>query len=152
MRRRKFLMKQVWRIQQSQSLIMMAFWVMGLPAIFYPYIRDYLDTTMGITDQTIGLTFLGFIILSMILTVGFMYDRIFKLWATQMDVIVHRNQYALYRFYPKDQEKLNRFFLPLARAVQDLTGDQELKSSLARVQSWVDKGSVSRPYQFRYDK
>ena len=77
-----------------------------------------------------------------ILLIGFLYDRVFKLWREQMYVAMDRNPYADDLFLRKEVLQYEQFYLPLARAVYKVSPDPDLKEAIARVERWVETGKI----------
>ena len=77
-----------------------------------------------------------------ILFIGFLYDRVFKLWREQMYVAMDRNPYADDLLLRKEMLQYEQFYLPLARAVFKLSPDPDLKEAIGRAERWVETGKI----------
>ena len=96
---KKTVMRQYWRVQQSQTLISMAFWVTTLTLLTWPYVRWRFDATedmFGISMTYWGLMSIGVFVILCVLLIGWMYDVIFSLWRAHQSVIQERNPYTTY--------------------------------------------------------
>ena len=96
---KKTVMRQYWRVQQSQTLISMAFWVTTLTLLTWPYVKWRFDSNselLGISMTYWGLLSIGVFVVGCVLLIGWMYDVIFSLWRAHMSVIQERNPYTTY--------------------------------------------------------
>ena len=153
---KKFLMTLVWRITQTGPILSIFFWGTALAGIFWPILgqRDppgpmwwFVRDVLGVGEDRatlVGILLLFLAFVTLILSFGFVYDRVFKLWREQMDVIVERNPYAEELLYVKERAQFQEFSLPLARAVYKVSPDPELKEAIHRAEEWVATGTVRR--------
>ncbi len=152
---RKFTMTQIWRITQTGPFLSLFFWGAALAGIFWPIVGQaqptpgplwvFVHDTLGISaDRTtlVGLSLLFVFFSGLILLIGFVYDRVLKLWREQMDIAMERNPYAEDRLLRKEVMQWDQFYLPLARAVYRLSPDQELEDAITRVEDWVATGRL----------
>ena len=96
---KKAVMRQYWRVQQSQTLISMAFWVTTLTLLTWPYVSwrfDSTEDTFGLSMTYWGLMSIGVFVILCVLLIGWMYDVIFSLWRAHQSVIQERNPYTTY--------------------------------------------------------
>lgn len=157
MAKKKFLMTFVWRISQTGPLLSLFFWSVGLAGIFWPIVGKgaaadsppgpLWDWLIGVGIPAARVTFVGLAILfltfaTIILLIGYFYDRVFRLWREQMEISVDRNPFAEDRLYRKEQMQWEQFYLPLARAIYKVSPDAELKDAITRVEDWVKTGQV----------
>ena len=102
---KKSLMTQVWRLQQSQAIISIFFWSLTLAGVFYlAYLHDWF-VRWGLVRQNevfLGTIYLFLIFLLVFLLIGFVYDRVLKLWSEQTVVAYERNPYTRDRMYAKE--------------------------------------------------
>lgn len=102
---KKALMTQIWRLQQSQALISVFFWSLTLAGVFYlAYVHTWFVRwrIIGADEVFIGTVYLFFIFLGGFLLIGFIYDRVLKLWSEQTVVAYERNPFTVDRFYAKE--------------------------------------------------
>ncbi|DAC44240.1 MAG TPA: hypothetical protein HA247_02265 [Candidatus Thalassarchaeaceae archaeon] len=96
---KKAVMRQYWRVQQSQTLISMTFWVTTLTLLTWPYVSWRFDgdsSTLGISSTYWGLFSIGLFVIFCVMMIGWFYDVIFSLWRDHMTVIQERNPYSTY--------------------------------------------------------
>ena len=108
MRFRKWLMKQQWRIVQVRGIWGLFYGILLLAAAYYgylPYIKD-----MG----EIGPFVLSGILLVSFAILGYLYDRVFVMWAPSHEVTQERNPYQ-YVARPIDRI----FWLPIYSVLLD---------------------------------
>ena len=87
-------MTTLWRVQQAQAVISIAFWSLTLAGIFYPYIAArWLDDSLGADRVALGMALIVAVVVSAILIFGYLYDRM-KFWREQMFVVQERNPYT----------------------------------------------------------
>ena len=93
-------MRQYWRIQQSQTLISMAFWCTTLTLLIWPLVSwrfEEMDTIMGIPSTYLGLLGIFATVLAIVLSIGWMYDVSFGLWREHLTVVQERNPFTTYK-------------------------------------------------------
>ena len=87
-------MTTLWRVQQAQAVISIAFWSLTLAGIFYPYIAArWLNDSLGADRVALGMALIVAVVISAILIFGYLYDRL-KFWREQMFVVQERNPYT----------------------------------------------------------
>ena len=90
---KKWFMRQYWRVQQSQTIISMAFWVTTLTLLIWPYVRWRFEndsTFAGISTTYLGLMAIGSTVVVLVLLVGIIYDVTFGLWREHMTLsLIH---------------------------------------------------------------
>ena len=67
---KKWFMRQYWRVQQSQTIISMAFWVTTLTLLIWPYVRwrfENESTFAGISTTYFGLLGIGITVIVLVL-------------------------------------------------------------------------------------
>ena len=70
---KKWFMRQYWRVQQSQTIISMAFWVTTLTLLIWPYLRWRFEndsTIAGISTTYFGLIGIGATVIILVLLIG----------------------------------------------------------------------------------
>jgi hypothetical protein len=150
---KKFLMTLVWRITQTGPILSLFFWSTALAGIFWPILGSsnppgplysFLISIGVPAERTtvVGLVLLFLVFAAFILTIGFLYDRKFKLWREQMEIAVDRNPFADDQLYRKEQMMWGQYYLPLARAVYRVSPDPELKEAIAAAEDWVKTGRI----------
>ena len=97
---KKWFMRQYWRVQQSQTIISMAFWVTTLTLLIWPYLRWRFEndsTIAGISTTYLGLIGIGVSVIVLVLLIGVIYDVTFGLWREHMTIIAERNPFSTYQ-------------------------------------------------------
>ena len=89
---KKWLMRQYWRIQQSQAIISLGFWTATITLLVWPYVawRFESDETLLLIPLTyLGLIGIAVVVLAIVLLVGFSYDVTFGLWRDHILSLIH---------------------------------------------------------------
>ncbi len=97
---KKTFMRQYWRIQQSQTLISMGFWITTLTLLMWPYVswRFESETEMLAVPMTYwGLGAIAFSVLLIVLIIGWVYDVFLGLWREHLTVVQERNPFTTYK-------------------------------------------------------
>ena len=97
---KKAFMRQYWRIQQSQTLISMGFWITTLTLLMWPYVswRFESETEMLAIPMTYwGLGAIAFSVLLIVLIIGWVYDVFLGLWREHLTVVQERNPFTTYK-------------------------------------------------------
>ncbi len=97
---KKAFMRQYWRIQQSQTLISMGFWITTLTLLMWPYVswRFESDTNILSIPMTYwGLLSIALTVLSAVLVIGWVYDVFLGLWREHLTVVQERNPFTTYK-------------------------------------------------------
>ena len=134
---KKTVMRQYWRVQQSQTLISMAFWVTTLTLLTWPYVSWRFDPNsefIGISMTYIGLASIGVFVIICVLVIGYMYDVIFSLWRAHQSVIQERNPYTTYMVNGPIHVVLGQTNEILKRLGD---GDEEIISHTEFVDRWL---------------
>jgi hypothetical protein len=104
---KKWMMRQYWRMQQSQSIISLIFWATTLSLLIFERLEAS-NPQWGRADSVmIGLptawVVMGSLFIGVglgVLTVGWLYDRVFSLWTAQRSVDFERNPFWTYALAP----------------------------------------------------
>lgn len=91
---KKFVMKSLWRIQQSQMVISIVFWSLTLTGIFYDKVTERFNN-FGLPESNVlgGVAIMFSVVVLSIITFGFFFDK-FQFWKEQQVVIIERNPFA----------------------------------------------------------
>jgi len=133
---KKWFMRQYWRVQQSQTIISMAFWVTTLTLLIWPYLswRFENDSTFaGISTTYFGLIGIGTSVIVLVLIVGVVYDVTFGLWREHMTIIGERNPFQTYQISPNFAIILLQTNLILRKLSED---DEEIQRHCEFVDRW----------------
>ena len=88
---KKVIMRQYWRLQQSQTVISMVFWTTTLTLLIWPYVKwrfekecnsrlCFSNEILGIPSTYVGLMSIGVLVLLTVLLIGYIYDVGLGLW------------------------------------------------------------------------
>ena len=132
---KKWLMRQFWRVQQSQTVISILFWATTLTLLIYARIEhrwDTQDATAGIPTSyfVMGLLYMG--VFLFVLFIGWLYDRIFTLWKEHQNVMLERNPWATYQLTPRDAMIVGY----LSQIIRAQNSDNK---TIQKECDWVDK-------------
>lgn len=105
---RKWLMKQQWRVVQIRGIWGLFYGILLLAAAYYGYIP-----IINATGQLGPFIFAGILLFSFAI-LGYIYDRVFVLWASSHEVTQERNPF---QYVPRPIDRI--FWLPLYSAVLD---------------------------------
>lgn len=135
---KKGLMIQLWRLQQSQTMISLFFWALTLAGVYYVYFHPVL-VRLGLPENQVfvGIIVLFSLIIIAFLIMGLLYDRVLKLWVEQTDVAVERNPYSSKYLMPKDIMYWQRSTLPIMRGLA--RSDPSLLKDIEFMEKWIDK-------------
>ena len=87
---KKSVMRQYWRIQQSQTLISMVFWTSTLTLLIWPYVSwriDPSETLLAVPMTYWGLGGIGLGVLLAVLAIGWAYDVSLGLWREHLTTV-----------------------------------------------------------------
>jgi hypothetical protein len=108
---RMWVMRQYWRMQQSQAIVSLLLWGTTITLLVWPLISwrfsascnselCFSDHIAGIPSAYIGLTVIFFSVMFVVLSIGFLYDQVFSLWTEWRNVDMERNPFATYALAP----------------------------------------------------
>lgn len=91
---KKFVMRALWRAQQSQMVISIVFWSLTLTGIFYDKVAERFNN-FGLPESNVlgGMAVMFTMVVVLILLSGYLYDRL-QFWKEQNVVMIERNPYA----------------------------------------------------------
>jgi len=144
MTNRMRLMVFFYRMGQSQRLLGTFLWSLTLTFLAFQYVQPFL-VGVGLTrqDQVLfGLAFLWVITTIALMTLGVLFDRVFKLWMEDAAIGVSRNPYSISSMYPKELVAWRDLWLPFFRAYAEDNPSPEITRALAKLEQWVAQGSI----------
>ena len=108
---RKWVMRQYWRMQQSQAVVGLLLWGTTITLLVWPYVRwrfeascsetlCFNDSLVGIPATYFGLLTIFLTVMLGVLTIGYLYDQVFSLWTEWTQVNAERNPYVTYAMTP----------------------------------------------------
>tara|TARA_B100001996_G_C18643811_1_gene586629 strand:- start:208 stop:822 length:615 start_codon:yes stop_codon:yes gene_type:complete len=138
---KKWVMRQYWRMQQSQSIISMGLLGSSLTLLIWPYVSwrfsnscssdpCFGDSIMGIPATYFGLIGIFTSLVLMVLCIGYLYDRVFSLWTAQRSVDFERNPYWTYALSPM-------FMMNMALTAENLKRNSPDDSDLQEQMDWI---------------
>ena len=146
---KKWVMRQYWRMQQSQSIISMGLLGSTLTLILWPYVSWRFsagcdsgicctNSVLGIPATYIGLLSIFFTLVLIVLSVGYLYDRVFSLWTAQRSVDFERNPFWTYALSPM-------FMMNMAMTAENLKrnspDDPEMQSQMDWILEYCSKNA-----------
>ena len=134
---RKWLMRQYWRLQQSQTLISMGFWCTTLTLLIWPYVRWRFDSDelkLGLPMTYWGLISIAVGVLVTVLAIGYIYDQFLSLWKEQRTVDTERNPFGTYALIPANVIILGQLNELLKRTAAD---DDEVQKTCNWIDEWL---------------
>ena len=142
---KKYLMVQIWRMQQSQALISIFFWSLTLAGVYYLSYFHPLFTSLGLpsNEVAIGTIILFFLIVVAFLFLGLVYDKFLRLWREQTDIAVERNPYAVERLQPKEIVQWMRFNVSVMKELAKK--DSAIQADIDFMERWIAKSLAERP-------
>ena len=143
---KKLIMRQYWRIQQSQAVVSMAFWTTTLTLIIWPYVKwrfddscngslCFSDEILGISSTYFGLMIIGIIVLLTVFLIGYVYDVGFGLWKEHLNISTERNPFGVYLISPPTGLILAQTNLLLKHLVPE---DEDVQRHVAFVERWLE--------------
>ncbi len=132
---KKWLMRQFWRLQQSQAVISLLFWATTLTLLIYARIEHRWDASEKIAGMptsyfVMGVLYVG--VFLFVLFIGWLYDKIFALWKEHQNVVLERNPWATYQLTPRDAMIVGY----LSQIIRAQNSDDE---TIQKECDWVDK-------------
>mgnify|MGYP003325638519 FL=1 len=140
---KKWVMRQYWRMQQSQSIISMGLLGSTLTLILWPYVSwrfsSSCDSGLSINNSVLFIpaTYLGllgifFTLVLIVLSVGYLYDRVFSLWTAQRSVDFERNPFWTYALSPM-------FMMNMAMTAENLKRNSPDDAEMQKQMDWILK-------------
>ena len=138
---KKWVMRQYWRMQQSQSIISMGLLGSSLTLLLGPYVSwrfsDSCDeglcfnnSFLGIPSTYLGLLGIFFGLVLIVLCIGYFYDKVFSLWTAQRSVDFERNPFWTYALSPM-------FMMNMAMTAESLKRNSPEDPELQEQMDWV---------------
>ena len=138
-RLKKFMMRNVWRIQQSQAIISIVFWSLTLTGVFYDKVALRFNN-FGLQESNVtgGIIVMFLMVICSILLFGMVYDRL-RFLNEQIIVFNERNPYSYSgRMTPKEIIMWSCIANPTTESRQLLKAMIENNLADPKIQSRVD--------------
>ncbi len=133
---RKWVMRQYWRMQQSQAVVSLLLWGTTITLLLWPYVSWRFDpnsTFAGVPFTYFGLASIFCGVMFGVFVVGFLYDNVFSLWTEWRSVDMERNPYVTYAQTPNWTILTALQAENLKRVAGD---DEELVSQMDWILNW----------------
>ncbi|MDP6870437.1 MAG: hypothetical protein QGI21_06680 [Candidatus Poseidoniaceae archaeon] len=138
---KKWVMRQYWRMQQSQSIISMGLLGSSLTLLIWPYVswrfsKDcssdpcFSNSVLGIPATYLGLIGIFTSLVLIVLCIGYFYDRVFSLWTAQRSVDFERNPFWTYALSPM-------FMMNMAMTAENLKRSSPDDADLQKEMDWI---------------
>lgn len=115
MRIKKWLMKQQWRIIQIRGIWGLFYGILLLAIAYFDYIPFFSEM------NALGPFVFAVALIVIFMISGYIYDRVFVLWAPSQEVAAERNPF---QYVPGPQERI--YWLPLYSGLLDVMEDISL--------------------------
>ena len=130
-------------MQQSQSIISMGLLGSTLTLILWPYVSwrfsagcdsgiCFTSSVLGIPATYLGLLSIFFTLVIIVLSVGYLYDRVFSLWTAQRSVDFERNPFWTYALSPM-------FMMNMAMTAESLKRNSPDDAEMQEQMDWILK-------------
>ena len=140
---KKWVMRQYWRMQQSQSIISLGLLGSTLTLLLWPYVNwrfsDKCDAGLCFSNSFLGIpaTYFGLLgifstLVLIVLSIGYLYDRVFSLWTAQRSVDFERNPYWTYALSPM-------FMMNMAMTAENLKRNSPDDPEMQKQMDWILK-------------
>ena len=138
---KKWVMRQYWRMQQSQSIISMGLLGSSLTLLLWPYVSwrfssscdeglCFSNSVLGIPATYFGLIGIFVSLVLIVLCIGYFYDRVFSLWTAQRSVDFERNPFWTYALSPM-------FMMNMAMTAENLKRNSPDDEQLQSEMDWI---------------
>ena len=138
---KKWVMRQYWRMQQSQSIISMGLLGSSLTLLLWPYVSwrfssscdeglCFSNSVLGIPATYFGLIGIFVSLVLIVLCIGYFYDRVFSLWTAQRSVDFERNPFWTYALSPM-------FMMNMAMTAENLKRNSPDDEELQNEMDWI---------------
>ncbi len=132
---KKWIMRQYWRVQQSQAFISMGFWGTTLTLLIWPYVSWRFNPNeefAGLPATYWGLISIFSGVMVTVLLAGFVYDRVLGLWIEWRSVDTERNPFMTYALSPNWMMSVAM----QAEILRSVSGDQKVKEDADWILEW----------------
>ena len=143
---KKVIMRQYWRLQQSQTVISMVFWTTTLTLLIWPYVKwrfesecdggiCFSNQILGIPSTYFGLMSIGILVLLTVLLIGYIYDVGLGLWKEHLTISTERNPFGVYLISPPMGLILAQTNMLLKQLAPE---DEEVQRHVAFIERWLE--------------
>jgi len=145
---KRFFMTQLWRIQQSYTLLSLVLWGIVIALTAFPFVGSFLQHQFGFDPAAPGFVAATLILLFLavfagLFSFGVVYDKYLRLWREQLDVMVEKNPYAREKLSPKEILMWRYIYIPVMRAKG--RDDSHARKEIEFVEKWVEISVATDP-------
>lgn len=116
---KKGIMKYIWRIQQIGALGSIIMLAMAIALILFPYVQwRFIEIGIPKEWDWVIILILWLIVVGIVLTGGFAYDVLFRLWIPQQCVAVERNPFTKNLITPKECINWQYCWIPILKKLE----------------------------------
>jgi hypothetical protein len=143
---KRYVMLQLWRVQQSYTLLSLFLWgilitLSGFPVIGPVFLR-VLEDRFGISPGAPGavaltLAVIFFGVYLFLFGLGVIYDKYLRLWREQLDIAYERNPYTREKLMVKEILLWRHMFLPALRTA--VKNNPEVQHEIDFMEKWIEK-------------
>jgi len=139
---KRFLMTQLWRVQQSYAILSLVLWGIVITLTAFPLVFPFLQRIFGFPENAPGavavtLVSLFISVFALLFSFGVVYDRYLRLWREQLDVTYDRNPYTREKLMVKEILMWRHMFLPAIKATRP--EDPVLRREVEFMERWIEK-------------
>ena len=146
---KRFVMVQIWRIQQSYILLSLLIWGIIITFTSWTVLKDVwadilqrFGISMGAPGAVAsGLAVIFICVFTLLYIIGVIYDKYLRLWREQLDVSVEKNPYTQEKLMVKEVLMWRHMFLPTLRAVAPR--DPDAQREIEFMEDWIQKSIAS---------
>lgn len=142
---KRYIMVQLWRVQQSYTLLSLLIWGVLITFTSWTVLKDVWADFLGrfgISLSAPGAVAAGLIVIFLSVFIilyafGVVYDKYLKLWREQLDVSYERNPYTREKLMVKEILMWRHMFLPVLRVAAPR--DPDARREIEFVEKWIEK-------------
>jgi hypothetical protein len=125
---KKFFMKWIWRVQQVSMIAMLILTAFNLTLTLSARIEWRIGSPYIATVATFTLVSI------LVLAIGWVWDKPFRMWNEQNVVNAERNPYNMHKWTPKEIAHFKAFWIPLVRSI----GGRDMDQLAENWDSWCE--------------
>ncbi len=142
---KRYLMVQLWRVQQTYTLLSLLIWGIVITFTAWPILDDVWADILGrfgISMNQPGAVASGLLVMfvgvyAILYAFGVVYDKYLKLWREQLDVSYERNPYTREKLMVKEILMWRHMFLPVLRVAAPT--DPAARKEIEFVEKWIGR-------------
>lgn len=142
---KRYLMVQLWRVQQSYTLLSLLIWGILITFTSWTVLKDVWQDILGRFGIPLsapgavasGLLVIFICVFVILYTFGVVYDKYLKLWREQLDVSYERNPYTREKLMVKEILMWRHMFLPVLRVAAPT--NPAARKEIEFVEKWIGR-------------